>query len=188
VPDRSSSPEAALLARLARLHRSEAAPAAARARFAENIARLETALPAAVRRPRLLRAAVWVPLAAMAAAALAWLPVRPERVTPLREPAPVPSTAQPVSLSGVAVPGTLRWRDGAAGYDSNERRCLYRFSLQPAGSPAIEVHWKQCTFPAELRAHTQRLSSSISGELRISVTGHWLEPERLEASELRVLP
>jgi hypothetical protein len=122
------------------------------------------------------------------AAALAWLLVRPEHVTPLREPAPVPSAAQQISLDGVAVPGTLRWRDGAAGYDTNVRECLYRFSLQPAGSAAIEVHWKRCTFPAELRAQTQRLSSPISGELRVSVTGHWLEPGRLEASELHVLP
>jgi hypothetical protein len=68
-----------------------------------------------------------------------------------------------------------------------ESAIMYRFSLQPAGSPAIEVHWKQRVFPAELPAHTQRHSSSISGELRVSVTGHWLEPERLEASELRVL-
>lgn len=169
MPERSPSPEAALLARLARSHRSEAAPAAPR-------------------RPRPLRAAAWAPLAAMGAAALVWLLLRPERVTPLREPAPAPSAARQISLSGAAVPGTLRWRDGAAGYDTDERQCLYRFSLQPAGSPAIEVHWKQCTFPAELRAHTQRLSSPSSGELRVSVTGQWLEPGRLEASELHVLP
>jgi hypothetical protein len=198
VAEFSSSPEGKVLARLAQLHRTEQVPPAARARFAEQLVRLEAAPPAA-QTPRGSRTGSgWSPrwmvtsaLAAvgLAAAALLCVVARPEHVVPLREP----GTATPLSVTCSAarggVAGSLRWRASGAEHDVDGRTCLYRFSLQPEGVAApIEVHWTQCAFPEQLREQTGRRRSPMTGELHVFVAGSWSEPGRLQATELRVLP
>lgn len=180
----SSSPEARELARLKELHRAEEAPPDFRALVAQRLTRLEAPPP----RGALSRRG-GIGLVVLTAAAVVVLTVRSDhtRIAPLPEQPAAHRAAGLVSLSGVAVPGSLRWRSGAAADGGAQLECQYLFSLEPAGSAPIRVRWTRCEFPGELRECTQRPSSAVSGPLRVFVSGRWSTPGQLEATEIRVL-
>ncbi|HVZ36382.1 MAG TPA: hypothetical protein VG963_28330 [Polyangiaceae bacterium] len=180
----SSSPESRALTRLKQWHRADRAPSDFRTRVAERLAQLEA--PA---RRRALSRRGGMGLLLLAAAAAVALAVRADRmrVTPLPEQPAALHTADIISLSGAAVPGSLRWHSGGAADGSNQLECQYWFSLELQGSAPIRVHWKQCEFPRELHDDTQRRSSPVTGPLRVFVSGRWSAPGQLEATEIRVL-
>jgi len=185
MAESASSPESRALARFKELHRAEEAPPDFREHVAERLARLEAPAPKGARsRPGSIG------LLLLAAAAVVVLALRRdhERVTLLPEQPAARRTTELVSLSGAAVPGSLRWRSGAAADGSEPLECQYLFSLEPEGGAPIWVRWKRCEFPGELREASQRRSSAVSGPLQVFVTGHWSVPGQLEATEIRVLP
>jgi hypothetical protein len=128
-------------------------------------------------------------LAAAAAAAAVALGVRSDRrqVSLLPEQPAALRTAELVSLSGTAVPGSLRWRGAGVGEGGERLECQYLFSLEPQGGAPIRVRWTHCDFPSELREGTQRPRSALSGPLRVFVAGGWSAPGQLQATEIRVL-
>lgn len=185
MADFSSAPESRALARLKELHRADRAPPDFRVLVAQRLARLETP---ARKRASLRKGGIGVLLLAAAAAALV-LQVRSDRarVTPLPEQPAAARAAGLVSLSGAAVPGSLRWRSGGAPDGSGQLECRYLFLLEPEGGAPIRVRWTRCEFPSELRERTQRRSSDVSGPLQVFVAGRWSAPGELEATEIRVL-
>jgi hypothetical protein len=180
----SSSPESRALARLKELHHAEQVPPDVRVRVAERLARLEAPAP---KRALLRRGGIGLLL--LAAAAAVALEVRSDRarVMPLPEQPAASRATELVSLSGAAVPGSLRWRGGGAADGSDQLECQYVFSLEPEGGAPIRVRWTRCEFPGELRVHMRRRRSPASGPLRVFVAGHWSAPGQLEATEIRVL-
>jgi hypothetical protein len=183
MADFSSSPESRELARLKELHRAEAAPAGFRAVVAERLARFEAPAP----KEGFSR---WgsIGLLLLAAAAAVVLTVRRDdtRFTLLPEQPAASGTAEFISLSGAAVPGSLRWRSTAATDGSGQLDCQYLFSLEPEGSAPIRVRWTRCELPGELREYTQQPRSALPGPPRVFVTGRWFAPGQLEATEIRV--
>ena len=175
------------LARFKELHRAEEAPPDFRVLVAERLARLEAPAPRSALSKR--RGVGLLLLASAAAVAVVALGVRSDhtRVTPLPEQPAASHAAELVSLSGAAVPGSLRWRSGAAAEGSQRLECQYLFSLQPEGGAPIRVRWTRCELPSELREHTQQSRSAMSGPLRVFVAGRWSAPGQLEATEIRVL-
>ena len=181
----SSSPEARALARLKELHHAEEAPPGFRRLVARRLVRLEAPTPEGAPSRR-----VCIGLSLLAAAAAVLLAVRSERtrIVLVQEPPVATPAAELVSLRAATVPGSLRWRGGAAADGSGQLDCQYLFSVEPEGSAPIRVRWTQCEFPGELREATQRRSSAVSGPLRVLVTGRWSAPGELDAMQLRVLP
>ena len=192
MPEFESSPEAALLARLGELHRSERAPEPFRASVAQCLAVLPGAEPqpqrGGRRRPSAQRWA-WVALLAAAAAIGVWVLARERDVVPLREVSTRPASSSLVSFSGSAVPGSLRWHQSGMPGREEPADCEYHFGLQPDGAQReLRVVWKECEFPTLLREMTSRRSSSVTDvELRVFVAGSWSESGELQATELRVL-
>jgi hypothetical protein len=180
----SSSPESKALARLKEFHRAEEAPPDFRVLVTERLARIHAPAP----HGGLSR---WggIGLLLLAAAAAVVFVMRSDdtRVTLLPEQPAAHRTAEPVSLSGAAVAGSLRWRGGMAADGSGQLECQYTFSLAPEGSAPIRVRWARCEFPGELREYTQPPKSALPGPLRVFVTGRWSAPGQLEAAEIRVL-
>lgn len=187
-----SSPQAAALTRLAELHRQECAPEEFHGRVAQRIAALASAMPQAqtgARRRASRQRLAWVPLLAAAAAIVVWIFAAERSIIPVREVPTRPSIALPVSFSGTAVPGSLRWRQFAAPSGDGTAACEYHFRLQPEGSqPVLRVLWTACEFPASLREVTMRRSSSATDvDVRVFVSGNGSESGELHATELRVL-
>ena len=182
----SSSPESKALARLKEFHRADRVPPDFRVRVAERLARLEAPAP-----KRALSRRGGVGLLLLAAAAAVVFAVRSERtwITPLPEqpPAPRATGTEIVSLTGAAVPGSLRWRGVAAADGSDQLDCQSLFLLESEGGAPIRVRWTHCEFSGELREYTKRRSSAASGPLRVFVAGRWSAPGELEATEIRVL-
>ena len=185
-----SSSQAAL-ARLAELHREERAPEEFHARVAQRIAALASAMPPAqtgARRRASRQRLAWVPLLAAAAVIVVWV-FAPERsVIPVREVSTRPSSALPVSFSGTAVQGSLRWRQFPAPSGDGTAACEYHFRLQPEGSQRmLRVLWTACEFPDSLGEATGRRSSSATDvDVRVFVSGNWSDSGELHATELRV--
>jgi hypothetical protein len=179
----SASPEARALARLKELHRAEQVPPDVRARVAERLARL----PAPPPKSALLRRGS-IGLLLLAAAAGVALELRSDRtrVTPLPEQPAALRTAELVSLSGTAVPGSLSWRGGGAADGNKQLDCQYVFSIQQESGAPIRVRWARCEFPRELRQRMQRRSSTQEAPLRVFVVGRWSAPGQLEATEVPV--
>jgi hypothetical protein len=174
-----------VLARLKELHRAEEAPPDFRVLVTERLARPDAPAPRSVLSRR---GGIGLLLLAAATAAVA-LGVRSDRtrVSLLPEQPAASRTAELVSLSGTAVPGSLRWRGSGAAQGSERLECQYLFSLEPEGGAPIRVRWTHCDFPSELREGTQRPRSALSGPLRVFVAGAWSAPGQLEATEIRVL-
>lgn len=194
MAERESSPQAAAaaLARLAELHRQECAPGEFHGRVAQRIAALASAKPQAqtgARRRASRQRLAWVPLLAAVAAILVWVFAPECSIIPVREVTTRPSSALPVSFSGTAVPGSLRWRQFAVPSGDGTAACEYHFRLQPESSqPVLRVLWTACEFPASLREVTVRRSSSATDvDVRVFVSGSWSESGELHATELRVL-
>ena len=187
MPELSSSSKPTALARFKELHRAEEAPPDFRVLVAERLARLEAPAPRSAFSKR--RGIGLLLLASAAAIATVALRVRSDhaRVTPSPEQPAASHAAELVSLSGAAVPGSLRWRSGAAAEGSQGLECQYLFSLEREGGPPIRVRWTRCEFPSELREHTRQPRSVVSGPLRVLISGRWSAPGQLEATEIRVL-
>jgi hypothetical protein len=199
MPEFRSSPEGLLLEKLAKLHRSERAPTELAARVSARVAELSNApltpLPERRSRSVTLRGLRW----AAAPAAAAALTVVVARLgsdgasTPISESKQGPDepSVREVWVTGVAVPGSLRWRQSGVRGQAEEPQCQYVFLLQPEGSPGsqpIQVRWTQCEFPEQLQQTTSRRHSPLTGapSVEVSVVGHWSAPGQLEASDVQV--
>lgn len=96
-----------------------------------------------------------------------------------------------VTLSGVAVPGSLK--SVMYGDEIGMGRCEGSFLMeQDGGSPGapVRVRWTRCDLPDELSGELRRVFSPMRGAppFPVSVRGHWARAGEFEALGLRVQP
>lgn len=95
---------------------------------------------------------------------------------------------QEVTLSGVALPGSLQWR--MYGDEIGMGHCEGRFQLQPEAGTPVHVRWTRCDLPDELSGELRRVFSPLHGAapFPVSVRGHWARAGEFEALGLRLQP
>jgi hypothetical protein len=94
-----------------------------------------------------------------------------------------------VTLSGVAVPGSLQLRMDYD--DTGLAHCQGSFLLEPEDSlrqAPVRVRWTRCDLPDELSGELRRVFSPLRGAppFPVSVRGHWARAREFEALGLRL--
>jgi hypothetical protein len=94
-----------------------------------------------------------------------------------------------VTLSGVAVPGSLQLV--LSGDDIGMGHCSGSFLMEPEGGhgPApVRVRWSRCDLPEELSGELRRVFSPLRGAppFPVRVRGHWAHAREFEALGLRL--
>lgn len=97
---------------------------------------------------------------------------------------------QEVTVSGVAVPGSLQWR--IYGDEIGMGHCEGRFLLELGGlrEAPVRVHWTRCDLPEALSGELRRVFSPLQGAVPfpVSVRGYWARVGEFEALGLRLEP
>lgn len=94
-----------------------------------------------------------------------------------------------VTLSGVAVPGSLQLRMDYD--DTGIAHCAGSFLLEPRDNlrhAPVRVRWTRCDLPDELSGELRRVFSPQRGSppFPVSVRGHWAHAREFEALGLRL--